>query len=143
MHLNDLTEQIIGCAIVVHRELGPGLLESVYQRCMVFELGALGLEVQSEVDIPVVFKGRQIHDEGFRMDLLVEKQVVVELKSKQAIAEVDKKQLLTYLKLANKQVGLLINFNVDVLKKGIKRIVNGFPDEAGIDSRENANQCPF
>lgn len=143
MELNDLTELIIGAAITVHRELGPGLLESVYQRCMVIELENLGLEVQSEVAVPIMFRGKHIHDEGFRLDLLVEDHVVVELKSKQVIADIDKKQLLTYLKPTGKKVGLLINFNVDILKKGINRIVNGPQDKDGVESRSHANPCPF
>jgi GxxExxY protein len=111
-------------AINVHKELGPGLLESVYQKCLVIELKLLGLEVESEVPLPVNYKGQKVDDEGFRIDVLVENRVVVELKSVEKVQPVHPKQLLTYLKLANKELGLLINFNVVLLKDGIKRVVN-------------------
>lgn len=128
MKLNDLTALIIKAAINVHKELGPGLLESVYQRCMVIEIESMGLSVEAEVPVPVVFKGRQVHNEGFRMDLLVENRVIVELKSKETIAPVDKKQLVTYLRLTDLQAGLLINFNEAILKNGITRLVNGLAE---------------
>lgn len=125
--LNDLTGSIINTAIHLHRELGPGLLESVYRRIMYHELHKKGLEVVSELAIPVHWDQLKL-DLGFRCDLLVSNLVVVETKSIEAIAPVHKKQLLTYLRLMKKQVGLLINFNVDVLKDGICRVVNGFKD---------------
>ena len=128
MKLNDLTALIIKAAINVHKELGPGLLESVYQRCMVIEIESMGLSVEAEVPVPVVFKGRQVHNEGFRMDLLVENRVIVELKSKETNAPVDKKQLVTYLRLTDMQAGLLINFNEAILKNGITRLVNGLAE---------------
>ncbi len=115
---------IIRAAINVHKELGPGLLESVYQKCLVIELNLMGLEVEAEVPLPVNYKGQKVDDQGFRIDVLVENRVVVELKSVEKIQRVHPKQLLTYLKLANKELGLLINFNVVLLKDGIKRIVN-------------------
>jgi GxxExxY protein len=124
MELNELSSRIIKAAINVHKELGPGLLESVYQKCLVIELKLLGLEVESEVPLPVNYKGQKVDDEGFRIDVLVENRVVVELKSVEKVQPVHPKQLLTYLKLANKELGLLINFNVVLLKDGIKRVVN-------------------
>ncbi len=124
MDLNELSSMIIRAAINVHKELGPGLLESVYQKCLVIELNLMGLEVEAEVPLPVNYKGQKVDDQGFRIDVLVENRVVVELKSVEKIQRVHPKQLLTYLKLANKELGLLINFNVVLLKDGIKRIVN-------------------
>lgn len=122
--LNRLAGKIIGLAIEVHRELGPGLLESVYQKCLVIALREAGLSVEEEKPVPIYFHGQKISDDGYRMDLLVEDTVILELKSVVALTDVFKKQLLTYLKLARKPVGLLINFNEVVLKTGIKRIVN-------------------
>ena len=124
--MNQLTEKIIGAAITVHKELGPGLLESVYQNCLLVELELLGCRVEKEVKLPVMYRGRQVSDDGFRLDLLVEDQVIVELKSVEKIQPVHVKQLLTYLRLANKPLGLLINFNVPILKDGISRISNGY-----------------
>ena len=100
MELNELSSKIIKAAINVHKELGPGLLESVYQKCLVIELKLLGFEVESEVSLPVNYKGQKVDDEGFRIDLLVENRVVVELKSVEKVQPVHPKQLLTYLKLA-------------------------------------------
>jgi len=124
MKLNYISSSIIQAAINIHKALGPGLLESVYQKCMVIELEDMGLKVESEVDLPVTYKGHRITDLGFRIDLLVEAVVVVELKSVETIKPVHKKQLLTYLRLANKDLGLLINFNEALLKQGITRITN-------------------
>ena len=124
MNLNSISANVIHAAISVHRELGPGLLESVYQDCMLIELRNLGARVQGEVPLPVVYRGQKIRDEGFRVDLLVEDLVIVELKSVEVIQPVHKKQLLTYLRLANKELGLLINFGEALLKKGIYRIIN-------------------
>ena len=107
-----------------HHELGPGLLESVYQRCIVVDLENEGLRVQSEVPVPIFYQDRKIHNDGFRLDLLVNGKIVVELKSVSQIQDVHKKQLLTYLRLAKKPLGLLINFNEVLLKDGITRIVN-------------------
>ena len=122
--MNQLTEKIIGAAITVHKELGPGLFESVYQNCLLVELELLGLGVEKEVNLPVMYRGRQVSDDGFRLDLLVEDQVIIELKSVEKIQPVHAKQLLTYLRLAKKPLGLLINFNVPVLKDGITKIAN-------------------
>ncbi len=120
----QLTSQIINAAIEVHRQLGPGLLESVYLRCLQIELEGRSVHVQTELQLPVVYKGQVIHDLGFRMDMLVEGQVVVELKSVQRIEPVHKKQLLSYLRLSGKEIGLLINFNEALLKDGILRVAN-------------------
>jgi len=127
MELNNLSSQIIKAAIHVHKELGPGLLESVYQACMVIELKAMGVTVQSEVPLPISYRGQRVHEEGFRLDLLVEDAIVVELKSVERIQDVHKKQLLTYLRLSQKPLGLLINFNETLLKDGITRIINAPP----------------
>ena len=124
MQINQLSSKIIKAAINVHRELGPGLLEKVYQRCIVIELESIRISVQSEVPFPIEFRGQKVHDEGFRIDILAEDTIIVELKSKEKIKEVDKKQLLTYLRLTKKPLGLLINFNVVMLKDGITRIIN-------------------
>ena len=127
MDLNHLSSLIIKAAINVHKELGPGLLESVYQPCMVIELEEMETKVDSEVPIPILFRGRGVHDQGFRIDLLVEDTIIVELKSVEKVQDVHKKQLLTYLKLAKKPLGLLINFNEVLLKNGITRIINTPP----------------
>lgn len=123
-HLNDITAIIIDAAINVHKELGPGLLESVYNTCMVIELESRGITTVSEVALPVIYRGQQVSENGLRIDLLVEDTVIVELKSVKEILPIHKKQLFTYLRLANKPVGLLINFNNSLLKDGITRIVN-------------------
>jgi len=124
MELNLLSSKIIKAAINVHKELGPGLLESVYQSCMAIELSNMDLECQSEVPIPIIYQGQKVSDEGFRMDILVENTIVVELKSVSKIQDVHKKQMLTYLKLAQKPLGLLLNFNETLMKDGIFRIIN-------------------
>jgi GxxExxY protein len=124
MDLNFITSQIIQAAIAVHKALGPGLLESVYQKCMVIELDRMGIRVESEVELPIFYRDQKITDLGFRIDLLVESVIIVELKSVEAVKPVHKKQLLTYLRLAEKEIGLLINFNEVLLKDGISRIIN-------------------
>ncbi len=124
MELNHLSSQVIKAAINVHKELGPGLLESVYHSCMVIELSNMDIEVQSEVALPIYYRGKKIHKEGFRLDLLVEDTIIVELKSVEKVQNVHKKQLLTYLRLAQKPLGLLLNFNECVLRDGISRIIN-------------------
>ena len=120
--LNTLTQQIIGAAIEVHKHLGPGLLESAYERCLAYELGCLGLQVEEQKPLPLVYKEITI-EQGYRLDLLVEGQVVVELKTVEQLTDVHEAQVLTYLKLSNCKVGLLINFNVKVLRYGIRRFV--------------------
>ncbi len=127
MDINQLSSQIIKAAINVHKLLGPGLLESVYQSCMVIEMRNMGINVEAEVPMPIFYRGKKVHEEGFRMDLLAESSIIVELKSVEEIKPVHKKQLLTYLRLAKKPLGLLINFNEVLLKDGIVRIINGTP----------------
>ena len=118
---NSLTDAIIGAAISVHRELGPGLLESVYEKCLAFELADRGLSATTQQEIPVSYKNLTF-DCGFRADLIVENKVLVELKSIDQLLPVHTAQVLTYLKLSNLRTGLLINFNVPLLKSGIKRL---------------------
>ena len=124
--MRELTSNIISAAIEVHRVLGPGLLEKVYQRCLQIELQDRGFAVQSELDFPAHYKGRLVDDFGFRMDLLVEDKVIVEVKSQKAVEPVHKKQLLTYLRQTEKEIGLLINFNVVLLKDGLYRVANSY-----------------
>jgi len=121
--INQLTESIIGAAIEVHRALGPGLLESAYETCQSFELAELGLNIDRQKLLPVVYKGTRL-DAGYRLDLLVEDRVIVEVKAVDQIVPIHQAQLLSYLKLSGCKVGLLINFNVPVLKNGIKRVIN-------------------
>ena len=123
MELNDITGQIVDAAMKVHTALGPGLLESAYQACLAYELRQRGLQVQTEVDLPVRY-GETHLDVGYRLDLLVESQVIVELKSVEKIIPLYEAQLLSYLKLSGKKIGLLINFNVARLKNGITRLAN-------------------
>jgi GxxExxY protein len=120
-NLTLVTDQIIGCAIEVHRTLGPGLLESIYEKALCFELQSRGIKVHAQLAIPVVYKGQSLGEH--RLDLLVEEQVIVELKALDRLDPVFHAQVLSYLRLTGKQVGLLINFNVPVLKDGIKRIM--------------------
>ena len=117
----DLTEAIIGGAITVHRELGPGLLESVYEKCLAFELADRGLSVTTQKEIPVRYKNLTF-DCSFRADLIVENKVLVELKSIDQLSPIHTSQVITYLKLTGLRTGLLINFNVQTLKTGLKRI---------------------
>src|SRR5262249_18251089 len=124
MSENELATQIVDAAYKIHTTLGPGLLESVYQKVMVHELRNRGLEVVEEQPIPVVYEGVRL-EVGFGADLIVGGLVIVELKSVEAIAPVHKKQLLTYLRLASKKLGVLINFNVELIKNGISRVANG------------------
>jgi GxxExxY protein len=125
MSENALTDKIIGAAIEVHRHLGPGLLESTYEECLCYELALAGLSFQRQVHLPVQYKGLKL-DCGYIMDLVVEERIVLELKSIDALAPIHGAQLLTYLKSADKRVGLLINFNVELLKDGLKRIGNHY-----------------
>jgi GxxExxY protein len=127
MDINLLTEQIIGAAIEVHRQLGPGILENAYKKCMCRELDLRGIHYQHELVLPVNYKGIAV-DCGYRIDLLVENLVVVELKAVEKIIPVHEAQLLTYLRLGGWHVGLLLNFNVQVLKDGIRRRVLGLPE---------------
>jgi GxxExxY protein len=129
MDLNQLSSDIIKAAINVHKELGPGLLESVYQVCMAKELLTMGKNVQTEVPVPIYYKNEVVQNDGFRLDILIDETIVVELKSVAQIQDIHKKQLLTYLRLAKKPLGLLINFNEVLLKDGITRIVNSPPED--------------
>ena len=125
--LNKITETVIGAAMAVHRELGPGLLESAYEACLAYELAVCGLAVERQKGLPVKYRGVKV-DCGYRMDLLVEEKVIVELKAQDRLEPIHKAQLLSYLKLSGCKVGLLINFNVKVLKNGIRRMVLGLKE---------------
>jgi GxxExxY protein len=120
---NEITDKVIGAAIEVHRHLGPGLLESAYEECLCFELVQLGLRFERQVPVPIVYKGLRLKS-PLKLDLLVEDSVIVELKTADDLLPIHKAQLLTYLKASSKRVGLLINFNVPVLRNGLKRMVN-------------------
>jgi GxxExxY protein len=122
---NDLTDKIIGAAIEVHRHLGPGLLEAVYEECLCYELSRMGLKFERQVHLPVNYKGIKF-ESAYKMDLVVEDTIVVEIKAIEDMLPVHSAQLLTYLHSSNKRVGLLINFNVPILKNGLKRIVNRY-----------------
>lgn len=128
MNHNELSKKIIGAAIRVHNILGPGLLESAYEACLKHELKKNGLKVQSQVGLPVYYDGVRI-DLGYRLDLIVEGIIILELKAVKDLAPIHEAQLLSYLKLSDLQLGLLINFNVTRLKYGIKRIVNNLLEE--------------
>jgi len=124
---NEIATQIVDAAFKIHTTLGPGLLESVYEAVMTEELSRRGLQVIRQQAIPVVYESVRL-DIGFRADLIVESKVIVEIKSIEQIAPVHKKQVLTYLRLANIRLGLLINFNVNLIREGISRVVNGLKD---------------
>ena len=124
MKLNEVTHQIIGAAIEVHRQLGPGLLESVYEDCLAWELRKQGLAVEQQINLPIYYKGQRI-DRALRLDMVVNDQVVIELKSVDKLTPLHDAQLLSYLKLAEIRAGLLINFNVTVLRDGVRRLLNG------------------
>jgi len=124
-NLNKITETIIGAAINVHRALGPGLLESAYEACMVYELAQAGLKVEQQKPLPIVYRGVKLEC-GYRMDLMIDNEIIVEIKSIEKLLPIHQAQLLSYLKLSNCRVGLLINFNIKVLKNGIQRVVNNF-----------------
>ena len=118
-----LSKEIIGAAIEVHRHLGPGLLESTYEQCLYKELGLRGISIRQQVPLPVSYKGFEL-DCGYRLDIVVEDKVIIELKSVENIEPIHQAQLLTYLKLSGLKLGILVNFNVPILRKGIKRMVN-------------------
>jgi GxxExxY protein len=122
--IDKITQAIIGAAIQVHQTLGPGLLESAYEPCLAYELGVLGLKVETQKPLPLVYKSVKL-DCGYRLDLLVEEKVIVEIKSVDQVMPIHQAQVLSYLKLSGFKVGLLINFNVKLLKNGIQRIING------------------
>jgi GxxExxY protein len=120
----DLTHEIIGCAIEVHRVLGPGLLESVYEAALCHEMSLRGLQVERQVVVPVAYKGLELNA-GIRLDLKISRRVVVEVKSVERLHQIHRAQLLTYLKLTGLRIGLLFNFNVEFLRNGMRRVVNG------------------
>jgi GxxExxY protein len=121
--INDLSYKIIGCAIEVHKILGPGLLESAYQKCLIFELEKVGLFVKKEVSLPIIYKEIEL-EQGYRIDLLINNKIVIELKTVESFTDVHSAQVLTYLKLGKFPLGLLINFHSKILKNNIKRFIN-------------------
>jgi GxxExxY protein len=125
---NELSSLVIKAAIAVHRALGPGLLESVYQVCLLAELKSMGLQVIEQVAVPIVYRGERLAND-LRIDLLVEDRIVVEIKAVEELHPIHTAQLLTYLKLTNKKLGLLINFNTTKLIEGLERVMNGYLDE--------------
>ncbi len=130
MDQDPITPQVIGAAIRVHTELGPGLLENAYEACLAYELRQSGLSVRCQLDLPLHYRGITL-DVGYRMDMLVEELVVVELKVVDAILPVHCAQLLSYLRLSQKPIGLLLNFKVSQMRQGIRRIVNGYVPPEG------------
>lgn len=126
---NEITDKIIGAAIEVHRHLGPGLLESAYEECLCHELGQIGLTFERQVHLPIAYKGLRL-DCSYRMDLVVEGRIIVEIKAIEGLLPIHTAQVLIYLKSSGKQLGLLINFNETILKKGLKRIVNHYTGPA-------------
>ena len=127
MDVNRVTREIIGAAIAVHRALGPGLLESAYEACLAYELTQRGLRVEQQKPLPVVYREVRLEC-GYRLDLVVEDTVIVEIKSVEKLMSVHRAQVISYLRLANRQVGLLINFNEKVLMNGVHRLVNNLPE---------------
>jgi GxxExxY protein len=125
MEENDITYKIRGCIFLVYKNLGPGLLESVYEAALLYELKKHNLEVRSQVILPVLYDGINL-EIGFRLDILVEEKVIIEIKSVEDLSKLHFKQLLTYLKLSEKKVGILVNFNCENIMENIKRIVNNF-----------------
>jgi GxxExxY protein len=123
MIYDKITENIIGAAIEVHRTLGPGLLESAYQECLYYELNKIGYSVQKEIPQPITYKDITL-DHGYRIDLLIEHKIVIELKTVEKLSDVHTAQILTYMKLGEYPLGLLLNFNTKLLKNGIKRFIN-------------------
>ena len=122
---NEVGERVLGCALMVHKALGPGLLESAYETCLAHELGKVGLTFDRQLALPVVYDGQTI-DPGYRIDLLVGKRVVIEVKAVDKIIDIHRAQLLSYLKLGGFRVGYLLNFNVTRMRDGIVRLVNGY-----------------
>lgn len=127
--VNQLTEKIIGCAIEVHKALGPGLLESAYEECFCYELSQNGMVVNRQVPLPVIYKGIKL-DCGYKIDVLVDDIIIIELKTVERLLPKHEAQLLTYLKVYQRPLGLLMNFNVPILKNGIKRLVNHFQENS-------------
>lgn len=129
LSFNELTDCVIGACIEIHRALGPGLLESAYEECLSHELSQAGIRFERQKALPVSYKGVSL-DGGYRLDLLVDNKLILELKTVEQLLPIHSAQLLTYLKLSQMTLGLLINFNVPAMKSGIKRIANGFQDSA-------------
>ncbi len=124
---NEIAKIVVDAAFQIHKRLGPGLLETVYEVVLAHALNKRGLKVERQVPVPIVFDGIKF-DEGFRADLIVEEKVIVELKSVEKVVPVHKKQLLTYLRLADKRLGLLINFGAELIRDGVSRVVNGLKE---------------
>jgi GxxExxY protein len=131
--VNEIAEKVIGAAIEVHRHLGPGLLESAYDECLCYELSRQGVRFERQVHLPIDYKGLHL-DCAYRLDLVVENALIVELKAIEALLPIHKAQVLTYLRASQKHVGLLINFNVPMLKAGIKRVVCNYSGPALLSS---------
>lgn len=123
-NLENIASQIVNCSFVVHKTLGPGLLESVYQVCLLDELQERGILVSPEFEVPLVYKGKRL-EKNLRLDILVENEIIIEVKAVEGILPVHQAQIISYLKLSNKKLGFLINFNVPTIKEGIRRFVNG------------------
>jgi len=125
MHENEIAKIVVDCAFKVHKNLGPGLLESTYQVCLCHELVEVGLNIVSEKALPVIYNDVKL-EAGYRIDILVENKVIIEIKAVEVLHDIHMAQILTYLKLSDKKLGFLINFNVALFKSGIKRVINGF-----------------
>jgi GxxExxY protein len=123
VRINSITEKVIGCAIEVHRSIGPGLLESAYEECLCYELSQHGLSFERQVPLPVIYKAVKL-DCGYILDIIVEDLVILEIKAVERIMPIHEAQLLSYLKMLDKRVGLILNFHMSIMKNGIKRIVN-------------------
>ena len=124
MNENILSQKVIGLAIKVHKALGPGLLENAYKECLYYKINKAGLKVEKEKTMPLIYEDIEL-DCGYRIDLLIENKLVVEIKSVESLTDIHLAQILTYLRIGNYKLGLLINFNVSVLRNGIKRVING------------------
>ncbi len=144
MQFDQLSNKVLGAAIEVHRHLGPGLLESAYEECLFYELRKLGFRVKRQVPVPVVYKEITL-DCGYRIDLLVEDNLIIELKSVDTFLPVHEAQILTYLKFSHKSIGLLINFNVPQLKQGMKRFVmsKGYYDTKNREECTKNTKCKY
>jgi GxxExxY protein len=137
---NAVTDQVIGAAIEVHKQLGPGLMESAYEECLCYELSQRGVKFERQVHLPIAYKGLKL-DCGYRMDLVVENLVVVEIKAIDELLPIHSAQVLTYLRSSGKRIGLLLNFNVTVLKQGLRRLANRYVDPAEAP-RVSASSAP-
>lgn len=140
--INEITERVIGACIDIHRQLGPGLLESAYEECLCYELSLNELAFERQKELPVTYKSVRL-DCGYKIDIVVERLVVVELKTVEKLLPIHEAQLLTYLKLSNLSLGLLINFNVAMLKQGIKRLANNFFDLSASPRLRGSQEISF